>query len=108
MYKFILNYQYVSLLSTGDIEHYHLIKAMLPKIIRFSKAIKEILAGNKSITGICFEKSSSFSNWFTFYWLQNSELMSRNNDNVKLKNVDFDFMIESLKNIFPNLRIIVK
>jgi len=30
------------------------------------------------------------------------------NDNVKLKDTDFDFLIETIRNIFPRLEIIIK
>lgn len=97
-----------SLLSTNDIKEYESAKSMIPKIIRFSKTIKEQLSNFKTITGIKFEKQTYNSDWFTFYWLQNNEVKSRNNDNVKLKEMDFDFLIETIKYIFPKLQIIVE
>lgn len=97
-----------SLLSTGDIEAYEKAKKMIPKLIRFSKVIKERLDANKhiNITGIKFEKQSYASDYYPFYWLQNNQTSSRDNDFVKLKDVDIVFIIENLKNIFPNLTFI--
>lgn len=95
-----------NLLSTNDIKEYEKIKKMIPKIIRFSKTIKEQLNNYKNISGIKFEKQTYTSDWFTFYWLQNNEITSRNNDNIKLKDVEYDFLILTLKNIFPNLTIL--
>jgi len=95
-----------SLLSTNDIVEYERIKKMIPKVIRFAKTIKEQVNNCKTITGIKFEKQTYSSDWFTFYWLQNNEVNSRNNDNVKLKEMNLDFLIETIKNIFPKLQII--
>lgn len=97
-----------NLLSKNDIKEYENTKKMIPKIIRFSKTIKENLNKYPNITGIKFEKQTYQSDWFTFYWLQNNELKSRNNDSVKLKDIDFDFLIETLKYIFPKLQIILE
>ena len=44
--------------------------------------------------------------FFTFYWLTNNSLDSRNNDYVKLKDMNFNFLIETLINIFPKLKIV--
>ena len=95
-----------SLLSTNDIVEYERIKKMIPKIIRFSKTIKEQVNNCKAITGIKFEKQTYSSDWFTFYWLQNNEVNSRNNDNVKLKEMNYNFLIETIRYIFPKLQII--
>lgn len=97
-----------SLLSTKDIAEYEAVKKMIPKIIRFSKTIKERLSTNAhlNITGIKFEKQSYLSDSYPFYWLQNNQLTSRDNDYVKLKEVDMNFVIDTLKNIFPKLTIL--
>lgn len=96
-----------SLLSTNDILQYEAAKKMIPKILRFSKTIKETLDKNRGlITGIRFEKQ--WDDYFTFYWLVNNEAKSRNNDVVKLKEMDRAFLIETLKNIFPKLLIIAE
>ena len=94
-----------SLLNANDIAGYHAVKKMIPKIIRFSKVTKERLDANShlNITGIRFEKKSYVSDYYPFYWLQNDQLTSRDNDYVKLKDVDIHFVIETLKNIFPKL-----
>lgn len=94
-----------SLLSTGDVVAYEAAKKMLPKILRFSKTIKDTIERNRSIniTGIRFEKDTYPSEFYPFYWLKNDQVTSRDNDYVKLKDVDMIFVIETLKNIFPKL-----
>jgi hypothetical protein len=94
-----------SLISQSDVLDYEKVKAMIPKIIRFSKVIKEQMSKNP-ITGLRFEKPQ-FGDFITFYWLLNNQPNSRNNDYVKLKNMDFDFLITTLKHIFPKLDIII-
>lgn len=94
-----------SLLSTGDIAEYEAVKKMIPKIIRFSKTIKEQL-NNHHITGLHFEKQSYQSDYFPFYWLTHNQLTSRNNDYVKLTHMDIDFLLATLRNIFPKLLFI--
>jgi hypothetical protein len=94
------------LLSDNDIELYKYYKSMIPKIIRFSKLIKETTDKYNSITGILFETQTYKSDYYTYYWLQNNQLTSRQNDYVKFKDIDFDFMVETIKNIFPKLTII--
>lgn len=95
-----------AILHSNDLLTYELIKKQIPKIIRFSKSIKKTLELNNHITGIKFEKQNYTSDWFSFYWLSNNQTNSRNNDCVKLKELDFNFLIETLKNIFPKLNII--
>ena len=99
-----------SLLSTNDIQDYEKAKKMLPKILKFSKVIKEVLDHNKSIniTGLLFEKSMCFEKGIYFYWLQNNKTESRDNYYYKMKEVDLDFLMKILKNIFPKFDIIVK
>lgn len=96
-----------SLLSSGDIAEYERVKKMIPKVLRFSKYIKEKLSINShlNIAGIKFEVPTYQTDWLTFYWLQNNSDKSRDNDNIKLKDVDFDFVIQTIKNIFPKLTI---
>lgn len=96
-----------SLLSTNDIAEYEAVKKMIPKILRFSKHIKEILIKHEFVTGIRFETPLYKSDWMPFYWLKNNDLNSRDNDVVRLKDVSFPFLIETLKNIFPKLTILV-
>lgn len=97
-----------SLLSTNDIKDYERIKKMIPKIIRFSKELKEIFALNQNqITGLIFERPDSYlSYWITYYLIKNGG--KPYNTNVKLKDVDFDFMIDTLKNMLPKIEIIIK
>lgn len=94
-----------SLLSSNDIQEYERVKKMIPKILRFAKHVKEVMQSH-SITGLKFEKRTYESDYFTFYWLHNNSLVSRDNDNVKLKEMNFSFLVETLKNIFPKLTII--
>ena len=95
------------LLSGTDIAEYERIKKTIPKVLRFSKVIKETLS-KYPITGIKFEKQIYQSDFYPFYWLQNNDTKSRNNDYVKLKDIDFDFLIDTLKNIFPQLTLITE
>lgn len=99
-----------SLLSTNDIEDYEKVKKMIPKVIRFSKSIRETIAKNSShnITGLLFEKPTLGSDFYPYYWLTNNQTTSRDNDYVKLKDVEFDFLITTLKNIFPKMDFITK
>lgn len=94
-----------SLLSTNDVQQYERAKKMIPKVLSFSKRIKEVLQKH-NITGLKFEKRTYESDFFPFYWLHNNSLVSRDNDFVKLKEMDFEFLIATLKNIFPKLTII--
>lgn len=99
------------LLSGNDIEQYEIVKKMIPKVLRFSKSIKETLADNKHagiiITGMRFEKPTYKSDYYAFYWLQKDQLASRNNDCVKLKEMDILFLVQTLKSIFPKLNIFI-
>ncbi len=92
------------LLSAGDVEQYERTKKMIPKIIRFSKVIKEA----KGVTGLLFEVQKYKSEYFTFYWLFNGQTNSRQNDYVKLKDMNFNFLLTTLKYIFPNIQILTK
>ena len=93
-----------SLLSTGDIELYHRVKTMIPKIIRFSKEIKEITGANNGIDAIVFEQKMFEDDiFFTYYIVKNGYKPS--NSYFKARGIDFDFLIETLKNIFPKIHI---
>ena len=94
----------------SNTQDYEKVKKMIPSVIRFAKSIKERMKAHShlNITGLNFESPKYTSDWFTFYWLQNNQQKSRDNDNVKLKNVDFDFLIDTIKNIFPKLEITTK
>ena len=103
------------LMNNSLIENYSLpelnnVKKSINKIIRFSKKIKEAISNNPHsiVTGLLFEKPSYDTGYITFYYLLNNSTSSRDNDYVKLNDVDFDFMIDTIKNIFPKLTIIVK
>ena len=97
-----------SLLSTGDIAQYERVKAQLPKIIRAGKKLAETMKNNRhlNITGLKFEKPMfADSKFYPFYWLQNNDTSSRDNDFITCKDVDFALLIETIKNIFPRLQI---
>lgn len=97
------------LLSALDIADYEKVKKMIPKVLRAAKQIKESISKNPNanITGIRFEKITYISNFYPFYWITNNNPVSRDNDYLKLKEIDFDFLITTLKNIFPKLEITV-
>lgn len=97
-----------SLLSTGDIAEYERVKKQIPKIIRAAKKLAETIQNNKhlNITGILIEPSFMGSKFYPFYWLKNNEISSRDNDLLTASYIDFPFLIETLKNIFPKLRIL--
>lgn len=92
------------LLSQADIDDYLRIKPMIPKIIRFAKQVRE-QSKVTNVTGLRFEKPLG-GDYFPYYWLFDNATKSRCNDFVKLKGVDFKFLILTLKNIFPNFLII--
>ena len=94
-----------SLLSTGDIAQYERAKKMIPKIIRFSKTLKETIElNNGRLTGFKFERPDNFMPEYITYWLLSSG--KPYNTYVKIKDIDFEFLIDTLKNIFPRLDII--
>ena len=96
-----------SLLSTNDILDYERVKKMIPKIIRFSKTVKEQMTNSSAnITGLLFDSPMKGSDYYPFYWLCGDQTTSRNNDYVKLKEMDFDFLLKTMANIFPKLRIL--
>lgn len=94
-----------TILSKSDISDYEKVKKMIPKIIRFSKTLKETISLNKSMVleGIRFEKQTYASEYFTFWYL--FDKAKPYNSYVKLKDVDFYFLIETIKNIFPKINI---
>lgn len=94
-----------SLLNKHDIESYEKTKKMLPKILRFSKELKALIKINNGLDGFLFERPSNLfsdSGWVTYYLLKGN---TKYNTNVKLKEVDFDFLIKTLKHIFINHKI---
>jgi hypothetical protein len=99
-----------SLLDGFDVEQYEAVKRMIPQVIRFSKSLKQTISANPNhnITGLLFEKPVFVRDWFTFFWLKNNQTDSRDNDVTKIKGMQFEFLIETLKNIFPNLQILTK
>jgi len=92
-----------SLLYTGDILEYERTKKMIPKVLRFSKVLKELISLNNGLDGFSFDRpNGSFLSdvWITYYLLKGNS--KPYNTNVKLKDVDFDFLITTLKAIFKN------
>lgn len=96
-----------SLLEGFDVSEYDRVKKMIPKIIKAAKSIKEASEKTPTITGIVFDAKRINENYFTFFWQINKKT-SRSNDYLKIKDMDFDFLIETLRNIFPKLSIIVQ
>ena len=96
-----------SLLSSNDIAEYERVKKMIPKVLRFAKQLKETISINNGLDGFKFERPTGYfsdSGWVT-YWLLKGNCKPYNT-NVKIKEVNFDFLIDTLKNIFPKLKII--
>lgn len=97
-----------SLLSTNDIADYERVKKMIPKVLRFSKQLKELIAMNNGLDGFRFERPTGiFANgpWLT-YWLLKGNAKPYNTG-TKIKDMDFDFLITTLKAIFPKHLILV-
>lgn len=98
-----------SLLSTNDIEQYERVKKMIPKVLRFSKVLKETISLNNGLDGFRFERPTGYfaTNpcWLT-YWLLKGNAKPYNTG-VKVKDMDFDFLITTLKAIFPKHLILV-
>lgn len=96
-----------SLLSQNDMDDVEKVKKMIPKVLRFAKLIKEKEEKYK-ISGLAFEKPiGKDSSFFVFYYMFTG-VVTRNNDYVNMKNMDFDFLLTTLRNIFPKLTFIVK
>ena len=94
------------LVSESDQESYEATKKMIPKILRFSKEIDELIKINKGIDGLIFEKPTHKTDWVT-YWLIKGNAKPYNMA-IKLKEMNFDFLIITLKAIFPKLNITTK
>jgi len=98
-----------NLLDGFDVNEYENVKKWISQIIRVAKKLKETISNNPNIniTGLAFNPVKYTTDFYPFYWLKNNEIVSRDNDYVKVKGMDFDFMINTLRNIFPKLNIIV-
>lgn len=98
-----------NLLSGLDVTDYERVKKMIPKIINTSKKIKEVIELNKvngvTITGMRFE-TDNFGDWFNFDWI--AKETRPYNSGYKIKDMDLGFLITTLQNIFPNLKIEIK
>lgn len=97
------------LLDGFDAAEYEKVKRWISQVIRIAKKIRETISNNprSNITGLAFEPVKYTTDYYPFYWLKNNEAKSRDNDYIKVKNMNFDFMITTLKNIFPKLNIAV-
>lgn len=96
-----------SLLSTNDIIEYERIKKMIPKIIRFSKTLKELDQMNNGLTGFKFERPIGYfasDGWITYWLLKGNS--KPYNTGVKIKDIDFDFLLSTLKAILTRHEII--
>jgi hypothetical protein len=99
-----------NLLDGFNINEYEQTKKYISQIIRISKKLKYSINANKhiNITGLLFNQPPTYkTSYWGFYWLQNNDSTSRDNDYIKIKDMDFDFMIETLRNIFPKMQILV-
>ena len=96
-----------NLLEGFNVEQYESVKKWISQTIRISKTLKETITRNSNITGLGFERPTFTSDYYPFYWLTNNETKSRNNDYIKVRGMDFDFMLDTLRNIFPKLNIFV-
>ncbi len=98
-----------SLLSTHDIQEYEKVKKMIPKILRFAKSLKETISLNNGLDGFKFERPSGYfaNDGYITYWLLKGN-QKPYNTNVKIKEMDFDFLITTLKAIFTKHIITVK
>lgn len=97
-----------SLLSSLDIADYKRVKKMIPKVLRFSKQLKELIAMNNGLDGFKFERPTGMfanSDWLT-YWLLKGNAKPYNTG-TKIKDMDFDFLMTTLKAIFPKHLILI-
>lgn len=95
-----------SLLSNADIKDYEKVKKMIPKVIRFSKHLKELISINNGLDGFIFERPTFMPEWFTFYLVKGNA--KPYNTGVKIKDMDFDFLLNTIKAIFPKMQISTK
>jgi len=93
------------ILSQTDIKDIEAYKKMIPKVLRFAKQLKELIQLNNGLDGFKFEKPTIFAGdgWITYWLLKGNQ--KPYNTNVKIKDMDFNFLTDTLKHIFPNLKI---
>lgn len=94
------------ILSKEDIADYVAYKVALSKIMKFITHLKQVLAGCKSVTGLRFEPQNWESDYYTFYYLHNNSLQSRDNSNVKIKGITFDLLYKIVSEHFKQLTIL--
>ena len=95
-----------SLLSKHDVAEYEKVKKMIPKVLRFAKSLKETIQLNNGLDGFKFERPTDYfldSGWITYWLLKGNS--KPYNSNVKIKEMDFDFLIDTLRNIFTKHEI---
>lgn len=97
-----------SLLDGFDSKEYEQTKKLIGQTVRQAKKLKETIESNKhiNITGLLFEVPKYKTDYYPFYWLKNNEQKSKDNSYIKIKDNNFEFMLETLKNIFPKLEIL--
>lgn len=96
-----------SLLSTNDVKEYERVKSMIPKILRLAKLIKENIELNNGLDAILFERPKEYmEEYYTYYLIKNN--MKPYNTYAKFKDMDFEFLLITLQNIFPKVEIRVK
>ena len=97
-----------NLLEGFNVEEYEKVKKMIPKILRFAKSLKETIELNNGLDGFKFERPTGYfaGDGYITYWLLKGN-QKPYNTNVKIKEMDFDFLITTLKSIFSKYTIIV-
>lgn len=97
-----------NLLEGFNVEEYEKVKKMIPKILRFAKSLKETIELNNGLDGFKFERPTGYfaGDGYITYWLLKGN-QKPYNTNVKIKEMDFDFLITTLKSIFSKHTIIV-
>ncbi len=100
-----------TILSQVDIVDYEAYKNAIDKTMKFIKHIKEVLTSCNSVTGIKFVNESFWVGrevYHTFYWLHSGSLVSRDNSNVRIKNVPTELVYKIVKDYFKSLTILIE
>ena len=98
-----------NLLEDFNLEDYEKVKKWVTQSIRLLKQIKQTIDNNRAanITGLKFERPKYDSDFYPFYWLKNNQTDSRDNDYLKAKGMNFDFLIKTLSAALPKLNIVI-
>lgn len=108
METFLLNNQ---LLDQGDIERYQVIRKAIPKVLRVIKELDDLVYTNKQtnqirITNFHFEKHTFPDSTYFPYWIKGVTALGYpikpTNSYLKLKNMPFDFLIETLSTYYKS------